>query len=154
MKINDAASVSTAEFREPYIGMPIYVDQRDHERYYGRRERRSPVGEVLEDLLEAELLEDIIRSHEGAHGEAEEAEEALETSWMTEEEAMGGGSIGEIIQENIEAYCRDSMFESWPIAMAYVPWQSFREVYGPEDAFQAGTIFLELDLPFLGGGVR
>ena len=110
MKINDAASVDASRFREPYIGMPVYVDQRDHERYYGRKE-------IIID-------------------------------------EMGGSTIGEIIQENIEAYCRDSMFESWPAAMAYVPWQSFWEIYEPEDAFAAGTIFAELDLPFLGGGGR
>ena len=110
MKINDAASADASGFREPYIGMQVYVDKIDHERYYERKK-------IIID-------------------------------------EMRGDTIGEIIQENIEAYCRDSMFELWPAAMAYVPWQSFRDIYGPEDAFQAGTIFAELDLPFLGGGGR
>lgn len=37
------------------------------------------------------------------------------------------------------------------VAMAYVPWQYFTNVYDNEKALQAGTIFPELDLPFLGG---
>jgi hypothetical protein len=144
LKINNAAFVDSSDFREPYIGMPIYVDQRDHERYHGRREHRNRAGEILEDLLEVELIGDILHNHN---------EEAVKEEIFLDQ-MRGGGTIGEIIQENIEAYCRDSIFESWPVAMAYVPWQSFREVYEPEAAFQAGTIFSDLDLPFLGGGGR
>lgn len=36
-----------------------------------------------------------------------------------------------------------------PLGMAYVPWQHINEVYEPSDALQIGTIFPELDLPFL-----
>lgn len=43
-----------------------------------------------------------------------------------------------------------------PLAMAYVPWQFLDEVYEPNDALHIGTIFPELDKPFLcyryGGG--
>lgn len=39
-----------------------------------------------------------------------------------------------------------------PLAMAYVPWQRWGKLYHPEKALQAGTIFQELDLPFLGKG--
>lgn len=39
-----------------------------------------------------------------------------------------------------------------PIAMAYVPWQYFREVYEPDKALQYGTIFPELNKPFYGKG--
>ena len=60
--------------------------------------------------------------------------------------------LREETDDNMEAYCKDSLFEAWPLAMAYVPWQSFRETYEPEDALRAGTVFPELDLPFLGGG--
>lgn len=41
-----------------------------------------------------------------------------------------------------------------PIAMAYVPWQTWREIYEICDGFQTGTIFEELDKPFLGRGGR
>lgn len=39
-----------------------------------------------------------------------------------------------------------------PVAMAYVPWQYFREVYEPDKALQYGTIFPELNKPFYGKG--
>lgn len=42
-----------------------------------------------------------------------------------------------------------------PIAMAYVPWQKWRDLYEPCQALGHGTIFSELDKPFLGkGGMR
>lgn len=36
------------------------------------------------------------------------------------------------------------------LAMAYVPWQQWRELYTPEVGFKRGTIFSELDKPFIG----
>ena len=48
--------------------------------------------------------------------------------------------------------------DSWndmSLAMAYVPWQTWRDIYDAEKGFHKGTIFQELDLPFLGkGGAR
>lgn len=38
--------------------------------------------------------------------------------------------------------------DSCPLAMAYVPWQVFRNTYEPSVAFVRGTIFPELDLPW------
>lgn len=37
------------------------------------------------------------------------------------------------------------------VAMAYIPFQQFNTVYEPEQGFNRGTIFPELDKPFLGG---
>lgn len=39
-----------------------------------------------------------------------------------------------------------------PLAMAYVPWQCWCGTYEPEEGWHRGTIFPELDLPFLAGG--
>lgn len=48
---------------------------------------------------------------------------------------------------NMTIYDNDNM----PIAMAYVPWQKFQNVYSIQDGcFFCGTIFKELDKPFLG----
>lgn len=33
-------------------------------------------------------------------------------------------------------------------AMAYIPYQNAGELYAPEHAIQAGTLFPELDMPF------
>lgn len=38
------------------------------------------------------------------------------------------------------------------LAMAYVPWQHYKETYDPDKALEVGTIFPELDKPFLGRG--
>ena len=44
--------------------------------------------------------------------------------------------------------------DSMPLAMTYVPWQKWQNIYKPENALCAGTIFQELDLPLLEGGAR
>ncbi|MFQ9985532.1 MAG: spore coat associated protein CotJA [Lachnospiraceae bacterium] len=41
-------------------------------------------------------------------------------------------------------------FSCYSVAMGYVPWQMFRNVFEPEKGFSRGTIFQDLDLPFLG----
>lgn len=46
--------------------------------------------------------------------------------------------------------------KEFALAMAYVPWQYFAAVYEPDKALETGTIFQELDKPFLpvGRGCR
>lgn len=36
------------------------------------------------------------------------------------------------------------------LAMAYVPWQMWRDIYDAEKGLSCGTIFQELNKPFLG----
>lgn len=44
---------------------------------------------------------------------------------------------------------------SWPqLAIASVPLQKWQQTYRPEEAFQNGTIFPELNLPFNGYYIR
>lgn len=38
------------------------------------------------------------------------------------------------------------------LAMAYVPWQVWRDIYEVDKGFHCGTIFQELNMPFLGKG--
>lgn len=38
------------------------------------------------------------------------------------------------------------------LAMAYVPSQSFKNIYSPSDALGAGTLFAELNMPYCAGG--
>ena len=40
--------------------------------------------------------------------------------------------------------------DSFPLAMAYVPWQKWRDIYSSDVALQRGTLFAELDKPFIG----
>lgn len=44
--------------------------------------------------------------------------------------------------------------DDMPLAMAYVPFQTWKQVFDPENALAHGTIFPELYLPFLGGGMN
>jgi len=45
---------------------------------------------------------------------------------------------------------RSDPLASFPIAMAYVPWQSFHKLYDFHEGLSRGTIFPELDKPFCG----
>ena len=48
-------------------------------------------------------------------------------------------------------YSFEEPFEKYPLAMAYVPWQHFTQMYeNLEKGYKAGTIFPELDKPFAG----
>lgn len=45
---------------------------------------------------------------------------------------------------------RESCIDKFPIAMAYVPWQSWNQIYEFDKALHSGTLFPELDKPFIG----
>lgn len=50
---------------------------------------------------------------------------------------------------------RRDTWDNMPLAMAYVPWQTWGNLYDAEKGFHCGTIFQELNMPFLGkGGVK
>lgn len=46
----------------------------------------------------------------------------------------------------------DKCLDKLPLAMSYVPMQKWRNIYDTGMALQVGTIFQELDLPFLAAG--
>lgn len=48
--------------------------------------------------------------------------------------------------------CVHDLLNGMPIAMSYVPWQEWHDIYPAEKALCRGTIFEELDKPFLGIG--
>lgn len=41
--------------------------------------------------------------------------------------------------------------DSYPLGMAYVPWQTWGSVFTCEDALSAGTLFPDLLMPYCGG---
>ncbi len=45
--------------------------------------------------------------------------------------------------------CKNGMFSNYPLGMAYVPRQKFINLYDWETGFSQGTIFTELDKPFM-----
>ena len=63
---------------------------------------------------------------------------------------------GVLMQNNTDCCSRTnrldySGLDQLPLAMAYVPWQHFTQMYeNLEKGYKAGTIFPELDKPFTG----
>jgi len=49
---------------------------------------------------------------------------------------------------------KSSCLEGVSLAMVYAPVQRFQGLYEPEEALSRGTIFQELEKPFLGGRGR
>lgn len=41
--------------------------------------------------------------------------------------------------------------QQYPVAMGYVPWQQWQQTYSLDQGLSRGTIFPELDLPFVMG---
>ena len=60
--------------------------------------------------------------------------------------------------EDIVKHCRHDSAQNcsgdplygMPLAMGSVPWQEWGKIYDPEEGLCNGTIFPELNLPFLG----
>ena len=56
-----------------------------------------------------------------------------------------------IIGGGAEAACnKETTLRDFPIAMAYVPWQDYGNIYSQPQALKNGTMFRELDLDFSG----
>lgn len=47
--------------------------------------------------------------------------------------------------------CETDEIQGMPLAMAYVPWQCWENIYEANQGLKQGTIFADLDLPFYGG---
>lgn len=53
-----------------------------------------------------------------------------------------------------DVYCPNTTpggMEQYPVGMGYVPWQQWQQTYPLEQGFNRGTIFPDLDLPFMMG---
>ncbi len=57
---------------------------------------------------------------------------------------------GIIIGQSGSACNRETVLNGLPIAMAYVPWQAYDNLYPLAQALRNGTLFRELDLEFAG----
>lgn len=45
---------------------------------------------------------------------------------------------------------REGFPDHFPVGMTYVPWQTWNQIYDFDKALQQGTLFPELDKPFIG----
>ena len=50
--------------------------------------------------------------------------------------------------------CDLSCVDTLPVGSMYAPMQVFRKLFAPQQALDRGTLFCELDLPFMGGKQR
>ena len=65
-----------------------------------------------------------------------------------------GEEKGDAPSCNIECDRRPSWgLEGYPLAMVYSPIQCFKDIYDLDTSLMQGTIFKELDLPFMGASV-
>lgn len=55
---------------------------------------------------------------------------------------------GDVNNTNNNCCIDPDCINTFPLVMAYVPMQVFRNLYDPDSALCHGTIFRELDLPF------
>lgn len=63
--------------------------------------------------------------------------------------------IAETFDGNVScSCCEEASLKKFPVAMAYVPFQQWRNIYKPDCALDMGTIFKELYKPFMGRGVN
>ncbi len=81
---------------------------------------------------------------------------------MEEDTRRGGQMNGQEELSSERGRCRrgDEMsasgsfgLEGYPLCMVYAPLQSFGNLYEPEDALKRGTLFREMDLPFMGESI-
>ena len=63
---------------------------------------------------------------------------------------VGTGSVLGGASGRMEGCAPEGALQGMPLAMAYVPWQSFGNLYALSQALQCGTLFQELSLDFLG----
>lgn len=59
--------------------------------------------------------------------------------------------------QQAQYFCPDTSpggMEQYPVGMGYILWQQWQQTYPLERGFQRGTIFPDLDLPFMRGGCR
>ena len=73
----------------------------------------------------------------------------METCPQTNANSMNSNPCCETTQKPSTA-CHPEEFHKIPLAMAYVPLQSWKHLYEPCEAIYKGTLFKELNLDFLG----
>lgn len=63
--------------------------------------------------------------------------------------------VDRVTEDGCERERREQDFDRFPLAMCYVPWQCFRNLYENEFvALDNGTLFKELDLRWYGRGCK
>lgn len=62
--------------------------------------------------------------------------------------------LGGLKMYDYNPYVQDYAFPPLKLAQAYVPLQKYVSIYPPEEAIKKGTVFPELDMPYVGEKMR
>ena len=66
-----------------------------------------------------------------------------------------GGPVGEGCPwPGSQSDCRDNVLAGKSLAMVYSPCQAFEALYEPDEALFRGTVFRQLEKPFMGDRVK
>ena len=138
---------------EPYIGMTIVLGDEDMQM------ADKPASDAASDVSVQSAAN--VRTVED-RTEAQQARIVPQTAASESAQAMGNQSsargMATQMQQQTPSCLTDQNCDGWPrppqqtmmVGMAYVPWQRWQQPYDYEEGFEAGTIFPELNLPFLG----
>lgn len=113
---------------EPYIGMPIILGDSDMQ-----MSDHKAAETTMKTAPQTQTMQ--------------QAQPAQQNAAQTEETAQQCQPC--LTDENCETCARPQMQTMVP-GMAYVPWQIWQQPYEYEKGFEVGTIFPDLNLPFLG----
>lgn len=69
---------------------------------------------------------------------------------------QNGNSVSMVTNHSLTEECSmvnsfEKNLSHFPLGMTYTPMQNFTQLYSPNEGLQAGTIFKELDFPFMVG---
>lgn len=122
---------------EPYVGMPVYLD----DTFFEYEETVETAGHHLADSCypQCNLKPDW--------------DKKPETNVKPDMNMKPDMNVRPDMNMKPESGKTDCV-KGCPLAMAYVPWQSFEKTYSLEEGFKAGTVFPCLDLPFMGGAKK
>jgi len=149
---------------EPYVGMPIYLDDSFfdfiNEDIGIECPRSGDMGDFLDDMDDIQNMRPTRPENGGTAPETGTGGGRPGNGGTMPETGTGGGRPGNggtmpgsdcpDMSNQIQMDCA----KGCPLAMAYVPWQVWQDTYDMEKGFMIGTIFPELDLPFLGGAAK
>lgn len=120
--------------QEPYIGMPIILGDFDDQVSCCGHTEVQPRETDNADVMRRQQME-----------EAQQTDDRREQ--MQHMQNMQNMQNGNTMNQTMQA--RQPMV----LAMAYVPWQRWNEVYAYDEGLDKGTIFPDLYLPFEGRSV-
>lgn len=113
-------------------------------RYYSSQQRDS-------SCQQNSCQQSVVRRENSCQRDDARREGSCQQSVVRQENSCRQGTASEAVM-----CCNDNSkydeLSGMPLAMAYVPWQKWCSIYEADKGFMRGTIFEQLDKPFLGAG--